>query len=217
MREANTGVAGLDVEFSDISHNDFQKQLIDALALGKAAELKINFALPTPQRPLATGTFARTVKILASHELPTGQPAVFPLREESDGSQRLLNLLPALHRLARQGGVFVIDELERGMHPILARKFIEFFIKVSGNRQSQLIFATHESTLLDQDLLRRDEVWFAEKDNHGATQLYSLADFKVRKDLRLEKGYLQGRFGAIPFLGGIDRLIEKEAGAEAGA
>jgi AAA15 family ATPase/GTPase len=69
--------------------------------------------------------------------------------------------------------------------------------------------------LLDLDLMRRDGIWFAEKDKEGATHLYSLADFKVRNDLRIEKGYLQGRFGAIPFLGGIDRLIEEQAAAEA--
>ena len=74
-----------------------------------------------------------------------------------------------------------------------------------------MIFATHESTLLDLDLLRRDGIWFTEKDDKGQTNLYSLADFKVRKDLRIEKGYLEGRFGAIPFLGGIDRLIEEQA------
>jgi AAA15 family ATPase/GTPase len=66
---------------------------------------------------------------------------------------------------------------------------------------------THESSLLDQDLLRRDEIWFAEKDSTGATSLYSLLDFKVRNDLEIRKHYLQGRFGAVPFLGGADRLM----------
>ena len=65
--------------------------------------------------------------------------------------------------------------------------------------------------------MRRDGIWFAEKDHEGATHLYSLADFKPRKDLRIEKGYLQGRFGAVPFLGGIDRLIEEQTAAETGA
>lgn len=74
-----------------------------------------------------------------------------------------------------------------------------------------MILTTHESNLLDLDLLRRDEIWFAEKDPSGATHLYSLSDFKVRNDLEIRKNYLQGRFGAIPFLGGLERLMEPEA------
>ena len=70
-----------------------------------------------------------------------------------------------------------------------------------------MIVTTHESSLLDQDLLRRDEIWFAEKDQTAATRLYSLTDFKVRNDLEIRKHYLQGRFGAIPFVGDFDRLM----------
>jgi hypothetical protein len=106
--------------------------------------------------------------------------------------------------------VFVIDELERSMHPALARKLVETFLWSHRADTSQLIFTTHETHLLDLELLRRDGIWFVEKDLGGASALYSLADFKIRKDLRLEKSYLQGRFGAIPFLGGIDHLIEEE-------
>jgi len=155
----------------------------------------------------------RLRRIAALHECADGHRTRLPLREESDGSQRLLNLLPDFYRVAMEGGVFVVDELERSMHPMLARKFIEFFLKTVRRTTSQLIFTTHESTLLDLDLMRRDGIWFAEKDDEGATHLYSLADFKVRKDLRIEKGYLEGRFGAIPFLGGIDRLMEEQAAA----
>jgi hypothetical protein len=156
-------------------------------------------------------------RIVALHDCGTEKAARLLLHEESDGSRRLLKLLPFLYRLTRQAGVIVIDELERSMHPMLARKFIEFFLKAADNSESQLIFSTHESTLLDLDLMRRDGIWFTEKDQEGATHLYSLADFKVRKDLRIEKGYLEGRFGAIPFLGGIDRLMEEQSGAEARA
>ena len=103
-------------------------------------------------------------RILALHEGTKGNSVEFSLYEESDGSRRLLNLLPALYRLRGDGGVFVVDELERSMHPILARKFIEFFLKVDDVAKSQLIFTTHESTLLDLELMRRDAIWFAEKD-----------------------------------------------------
>jgi AAA15 family ATPase/GTPase len=152
-------------------------------------------------------------KILTMHDATKGRAVAFSLSEESDGFRRLLNLLPALYRVKAGGGVFVVDELERSMHPMLARKFIEFFLNVADVARSQLIFTTHESTLLDQDLMRRDAIWFAEKDDAGASHLYSLADFHVRTDLDIEKGYFAGRFGAVPFLGGIDRLIEQQADA----
>ena len=94
------------------------------------------------------------------------------------------------------------------MHPLLVRKFLEFFFNGCDGDRRQLIVTSHESNLLDQDLLRRDEIWFAEKNKKGATSLYSLADFQPRKDLKLDKHYLQGRFGAIPFLGEIDKIVK---------
>jgi len=119
----------------------------------------------------------------------------------------LLNLLPALYHLRTSTAVYFIDEIDRSMHPELVWKFLEFFLKMCESGQRQIIVTTHESNLLDLDLLRRDEIWFAEKDQSGSTHLYSLADFKVRKDLEIRKHYLQGRFGAVPFLGNLDRLI----------
>jgi AAA15 family ATPase/GTPase len=164
---------------------------------------------------VASGGPVKRRRITARHDTPQGDQVEFLFKDESDGSRRLMHLLPALFVLKTSGGAFVIDELERSMHPMLARKLVEFFINTANSLPSQVIFTTHESTLLDLDLMRRDEIWFAEKDQAGATHLYSLADFKVRKDLRIEKGYFDGRFGAIPFLGGIDRLIEEQSSAEA--
>jgi AAA15 family ATPase/GTPase len=154
-------------------------------------------------------------EVQALHDVEKGEPIGLPLHEESDGSRRLLELLLALWDLVVKGGVYVIDEIERSMHPLLVRKFVEFFLRAVPVLETQLIFATHESTLLDLDLVRRDGIWLTEKDPEGATHLYSLAEFKVRKDLRIEKGYFHGRFGAVPFLGGIDTLIEEQAAAEA--
>jgi hypothetical protein len=100
------------------------------------------------------------------------------------------------------------------MHPILTLKFLEFFLKSCEGEQRQIIVNTHESNLLDLELLRRDEIWFAEKGKEGATRLYSLAELKVWKDWEIRKQYLQGRFGAVPFLSGIDKLLaEEEASA----
>jgi AAA15 family ATPase/GTPase len=92
---------------------------------------------------------------------------------------------------------------------MLVKEFLEFFLRAHDGRPRQIIVTTHESNLLDQDLLRRDEIWFAEKDQSAATRLYSLLDFKVRNDRDIRKGYLQGRFGAVPFLGSLDHLLTK--------
>jgi hypothetical protein len=151
------------------------------------------------------------VKIHTAHKHQEGKVVSMELSEESDGTQRLLNLIPALHHLKKDNAVFFIDEIDRSMHPELVWKFLEHFLKSCDSNQRQLIVTTHESNLLDLDLLRRDEIWFSEKDQTGATHLYSLDDFKVRKDLEIRKHYLQGRFGAIPFLGNLDRLLTEKA------
>jgi AAA15 family ATPase/GTPase len=105
------------------------------------------------------------------------------------------------------GGVYFVDEVDRSLHPILVKEFLQYFLRCCGGCHRQVIVTTHESNLLDQDLLRRDEIWFTEKDQGGSTRLYSLADFKVRNDLEIRKHYLQGRFGAVPFLGDIEHLL----------
>ena len=94
-------------------------------------------------------------KIATLHDVAEGQQTRLSLHDESDGSRRLLHLLPVLYRLAKQGGVFVIDELERSMHPMLARKFIEFFLKAVPGANSQLIFTTHESNHLALSIISR--------------------------------------------------------------
>ncbi len=148
------------------------------------------------------------IRVQAAHEVEPEKVIPLELTEESDGTIRLLNLMPALHQLRRTSSVFVVDEIDRSMHPMLVREFLEFFLKTCEGCLRQIIVTTHESTLLDQDLIRRDEIWFAEKNHKQATELYSLVDFKVRKDLEIRKHYLQGRFGAVPFLGSLDRLVK---------
>ena len=124
-------------------------------------------------------------------------PVDFELLNESDGTRRLFDLFPILY--GAEDRVFVIDELERSLHPSLVRRFVDIFLE--SKTRNQLIVTTHESTLLDLELVRRDEIWFVEKSPSGASILYSLEDFKPRHDLDIRRGYLQGRFGAIPIFG----------------
>jgi len=131
---------------------------------------------------------------------------LFDFHEESDGTNRLFQLLPAFQSLnGFENIVYVIDELERSMHPILAKELLRLYVN-NSNSKSQLIFTTHESHLLDFDLLRQDEIWFAEKKIDGSSIFYPLSDYKPREDKNIRLGYLEGRYGGIPFLGDFSKL-----------
>lgn len=121
----------------------------------------------------------------------------FEFSEESDGTRRLFDLLDILVS-NETNKVYVIDEMERSLHPKLTYKYIELFLELLDKRNTQLIFTTHESTIMDQDLLRRDEIWFVERNNNNISHLYSLDRFKERYDKQLSKAYLEGRYGAVP-------------------
>ncbi|MBW8015354.1 MAG: ATP-binding protein [Planctomycetes bacterium] len=133
--------------------------------------------------------------------------------EESDGTQRYYSLLGPLLESIVFGYTIFEDELELYMHPLLTHNLIELVreFQVDANSQVQLIFTTHDTTLLNPELFGRDQVWFTEKDKQGATQLYSLADYKgVRKDEPMQKKYLAGRYGAIPILERFDLVGTKK-------
>jgi len=151
------------------------------------------------------------VSLVPLHRAAGGQTVTFAMEEESEGTQRLIHLLSFLFALkVGPEQVLVLDELDRRLHPLLSRLLVQAILSEGDKDQhSQLIFTTHDTNLLDLDLLRRDEIWFAEKDKGGASHLYSLAEFKTRADLKIEKGYLNGRFGAIPFIGDVHRLDEE--------
>lgn len=139
------------------------------------------------------------------------EPAVaFPIEDESLGTRRLFALGGAgLHSL-QEGFVLVVDELDDSLHPLLVQTLVHMFHDPAINRNNaQLIFNTHDTSLLSADLFRRDQIWFLEKDNAGASHLYTLLEFSPRKDEALEKGYLQGRYGAIPIIGDLDFIKDK--------
>ena len=147
------------------------------------------------------------LKLEIKHRAQNSSLVDFDVSELSEGTQRLLHLTPALFQLRSRPRVLFIDELDRRLHPLLSRYFVRTALDCAAKSvHSQLIFTTHETSLLDLDLLRRDEIWFVEKDHGGASRLYSLAEFNIRPDLKIQKGYLNGRFGAIPFVGDICSL-----------
>jgi uncharacterized protein len=144
-------------------------------------------------------------RLFARHAVG-GSSTTLPFSEESDGTKQLLHLLPVLASVTDGAKVVVIDELDRSLHPLICWEFIRLFSETAPGLPKQLIVTTHEAHLLSQELLRRDEYWFVEKDGNQQTQLVSLSDFKIRNDLQIQKGYLHGRFGGIPIIGSMTEL-----------
>ncbi len=142
--------------------------------------------------------------------------ASIPLNDESSGTLKMFSLYPSIQEVLDNGGVLFIDELNSRLHPLLVRNIILLFIDSTINaKNAQLIFTTHDTWQLSNDLLRRDEIWFVDKDNSGISSLYSLADFiddtgsKIRKDENYTKNYLTGKYGAIPRLKAFDIFKEE--------
>lgn len=129
-------------------------------------------------------------------------------KSESRGTLRLLRLLGPILDALDHGRTVVVDELDASMHPLLSAKILALFNSREANpRGAQLICTTHDTNLLSRDCLRRDQIWFTEKDSEGATHLFPLTDIRTRSTDNIEKGYLQGRFGAIPFLGNLGDFL----------
>lgn len=139
--------------------------------------------------------------MMAHKDIATGRLVPFDFRDESDGTQQLFRLaIPWLLALTL-GYTIVYDEIERSLHSMLVRELVKPFFNSEMNESgAQLIFTTHDTTMLDPDLLRRDQIWFTEKNDEGATQLIPLSDYKPRPGEALQKGYLSGRYGAVPIL-----------------
>ena len=148
-------------------------------------------------------------KLMAYHIKADGSQIKFEINQESDGSRRLIDILPAfldlLAHLSKK--VYVIDELDRSLHTLLTRSLIERYLSnCSAKTRSQLLLTTHDVLLMDQKILRRDEMWVAQRDNAGASTMYSFSEYKdVRYDKHIRNSYLQGRLGGIPMIleGGI--------------
>lgn len=149
-----------------------------------------------------------------------GMTARFGLAEESLGTRRLFSMLASFYQVLKTGQLAVIDELSASIHPSMVREIVRLFHDPHLNPNgAQLVFVTHDTALLSNKLFRRDQVWFTEKNAVGATDLYSLNDIKgVREGESFEKGYLRGRYGAIPFFGQFDfpEIKEKEQEADQG-
>ncbi len=135
--------------------------------------------------------------------------ATFELHEESAGTQRLYGLVAPVLDVLKGGHVLVVDELDSSLHTLLVRRLISMFHDPALNKAgAQLIFSTHDTSLLDHTLFRRDQIWFIEKDRDQAARLYPLTDFSPRKHEAWERGYLMGRYGAVPFFAELPDILK---------
>ena len=144
----------------------------------------------------------KAARLETVHKSIRGKGVRFSLGEESDGTRRAIDLIPAFFEIAakKSRGVFVVDEIDRSMHTLMIQALVQAYLaSCNENTRAQLAFTTHDVMLMDQDIFRRDEIWVTERQCDGQSNLRSFAEFKdVRKDKKLRKSYLQGRMGGIP-------------------
>ena len=209
--EVGLGISNMGIMASQFDEwvtktNDSERNIINSLLNNTGAEPNrtvSKMGSEVPMYSISTENGERMVREFIFNQIGrNGYSGVMNASAQSAGTLRLLSLVPALYYAMKTESTMVIDEIDNGIHPLLIKLLIKFFGE--SDTKGQLIFTTHETPLLNQqELLRADEVWFTEKKS-GETQMYSLNDFKYHKSLSIENGYLDGRFGAIPFLGTLE-------------
>jgi AAA15 family ATPase/GTPase len=206
LERFDTGISVISTKQMDLKNDaaalpeEIQTRLTETLETGKMTILNT----PNNVRCLVSMNKQNELevfKLMANHKIKDStNETSLEIKDESDGTQRLLDLIPVLYLVLNEDYVCIIDELDRSMHPKLSFNILEMFLDNRANHESQLIVTTHETSLLNLNLLRRDEIWFVEKNKDGASSVFSLEEFVPRYDSDVRKGYLLGRFGGIPIL-----------------
>lgn len=205
-------------DFSDPFENAFLARRLPSDFLDKQVQQKVVSYLSAFDSSIVDfhaekNEDGKSMKVESIHRRDNGTMAALPLAQESSGTLKMIALYPVLQSVLDHGSALVVDDLDAQLHPLLVRDILLIFSNPEANsNHAQLFFTTHDTWLLSSNLLRRDEIWFTEKDSNGASSLYSLADFedddgiKIRKDENYEKNYLLGKYGAIPTLKNFDML-----------
>jgi AAA15 family ATPase/GTPase len=185
-----------------ITELDLQEEDVPTAPQG----VQINVILPPGAVVGSEGSKLKQIRIVAMHkQIDSDKLTSLELHEESDGTRKLLQYAGGWIKALAEGATLLIDELDGSLHPMLTKFLIGLFHDPEHNKNgAQLVFTTHDTNLLDTNIFRRDQIWFAEKDRNSATKIYPLLDYSPRKDKDLERGYLQGRYGAIPFIGSVN-------------
>ncbi|MEH1882590.1 AAA family ATPase [Nostoc sp.] len=198
LKKLDLGFSDLKVEESEITADSLPKELPDELKnlILKNGKGKLSSVQTTHQKFDGKGN-------LVSIE-------VFDLDEqESEGTKKVFSLAGPLVDTLKNGQILIIDEFDARIHPLISRAIVELFNSNETNpNNAQLIFMTHDTNLLNKKLFRRDQIWFTEKNRYGATDLYSLAEYNISNDASFESDYIQGRYGAIPYIGNLNHLID---------
>jgi uncharacterized protein len=198
LKKFDLGFGDVKVEESEITAESFSSDLPD--------EIK-NFILKSSG---GKGALVQTIHQKFDEEGKFLSTELFNLNDqESEGTQKVFALAGLLVDTLKEGRVLIIDEFDTRLHPLISCAIVELFNSHETNpNNAQLVFMTHDTNLLSNKIFRRDQIWFAEKDRYGATDLYSLVEYKVRNDASFESDYIKGRYGAIPYIGNLNHLIE---------
>jgi len=201
LKLADLGIKDVKIEKREPRKSDDRyNKLIDAFS-------SIYEISEEDENPLRNAFEEDPLVVKLMHSGSKGQLVEMNFGEESQGTKELYSLIGPIFWALIEGAVLVIDEVERSLHPILAQSLVALFNHPDTNpNRGQLIFTTHSTNLLSSGVLSRDQIWFVEKDKFGASNLYPLTDFHPREAENLEKGYLQGRYGAVPFLGDFNSI-----------
>lgn len=212
----DTGIAAIDFERVDADKLGFANGLLRVIEDRVNSNPLAGFEVDADERWFFDRDHdgaLRASKFVVRHTASSGamSEASFEMKEESDGTRRLIDLVPAMMTLLKGDAVIAIDELDRSLHPEILHSYLANYMKYSTGVESQLIVTTHDTTLLSRDFLRRDEVWLIEKGFDQATRLVALEEFKdVDKSKDLEKDYLLGRFGGVPVIRDFSWLGESD-------
>lgn len=192
--------ADLGIDRLELREEDLPQSATVPLPPG-AMRVHLEMNLP----PGAPAPVQKAFRVLAWHKRPDAADEVpLDMADESDGTRKLFEFVGGwLHALER-GATLFVDELDRSLHPHMTRFLVALFHGHTNTKNAQLVFTTHDTTLLDRELMRRDQIWFVEKDPQSASRFYSLLEYSPRKDEAYERGYLKGRYGAIPFIGNFE-------------
>lgn len=208
LKYFNTGVDDVCLQEVDLRKINIPEVVInhikDDLMAAKSRNMKVTLStlFNTYFIALDKGGEIKATKFMTVHNVKgSDKPIYFDTESESDGTNRIIDYIPVLQDLILKDKVFVIDEIERSLHPNLVYDIFKLFLTFCKKRKSQLIVSTHESSLLTQKLLRKDEIWFMVKDKEGGSHLSSLNEYMVRFDKSIRKDYLLGRFKGVPDLG----------------
>ena len=199
IKKADLGINSIDVLDIPISFDDIKEKVPE--------ELRERFKETFEKRKPVT--IISTHNVFDEDKIIDVEPFIFN-QAESEGTKKYFSLVGLLILALNENRPIIIDEFDARLHSLLSKSIIKLFNSSKIKTKSQLIVATHDTSLIDREVLRRDQVYFVEKDVHGATKLSTLAEYKPRKETPYDKNYLDGKYGGIPFIGDLENIFSDE-------